>query len=59
MKMEYSKRGYEMYSGNRGRNDGAGTVSFFPLDGGRHGFSKRHDRAAIGYLKQFLAVGNP
>ena len=57
--MEYSKRAYEMYSENRGRNDGAGTVSFFPLDGGRHGFSKRHDRAAIGYLKQFLAVGNP
>ncbi len=57
--MEYSKRAYEMYSENRGKNDGAGTVSFFPLDGGRHGFSKRHDRAAIGYLKQFLAVGNP
>ena len=30
--MEYSKRAYEMYSENRGRNDGAGTVSFFPLD---------------------------
>lgn len=57
--MEYSKRAYEMYSENRGKNDGAGTVSFFPLDGGRHGFSKRHDRAAIGYLKQFLAVGSP
>ena len=57
--MEYSKRAYEMYSENRGKNDGAGTVSFFPLDGGRHGFSKRHDRAAIGYLKQFLAVGDP
>ena len=57
--MEYSKRAYEMYSENRGRNDGTGTVSFFPLDGGRHGFSKRHDRAAIGYLKQFLAVGDP
>ena len=57
--MEYSKRAYEMYSENRGKNDGAGTVSFFPLDGGRHGFSKRHDRTAIGYLKQFLAVGSP
>ena len=57
--MEYSKRAYEMYLENRGKNDGAGTVSFFPLDGGRHGFSKRHDRAAIGYLKQFLAVGSP
>lgn len=57
--MEYSKRAYEIYSENRGKNDGAGTVSFFPLDGGRHGFSKRHDRAAIGHLKQFLAVGNP
>lgn len=57
--MEYSKRAYEIYSENRGKNDGAGTVSFFPLDGGRHGFSKRHDRAAIGFLKQFLAVGNP
>ena len=57
--MEYSKRAYEMYSENRGKNDGSGTVSFFPLDGGRHGFSKRHDRAAIGYLKQFLAVGSP
>ena len=55
--MEYSKRAYELYLENKGKKDEPRVVSFFPLDGGRHGFSKRHDRVAIEHLKQFLAVG--
>ena len=55
--MEYSKRAYEMYLENRGKKDEPGVVSFFPLEGGRHGFTKRYDRAAIERLKQFLGRG--
>ena len=31
----------------------------YSKDGGRHGFSKRHDRVAIEHLKQFFTLGNP
>ncbi len=55
--IEYSKRAYEMYLENREKKAGTVDVSFFPLEGGRHGFSKRHDRAAIERLKQFLGMG--
>lgn len=57
--MEYSKRAYELYLENKGKKDEPRVVSFFPIDGGRHGFSKRHDRVAIEHLKQFLTVGSP
>lgn len=57
--IEYSKRAYELYLENKGKKDEPRVVSFFPIDGGKHGFSKRHDRVAIGYLKQFLVVGSP
>ena len=55
--IEYSKRAYEMYLENREKKAGTVDVSCFPLEGGRHGFSKRHDRAAIERLKQFLGMG--
>ena len=54
--IEYSKRTYELFLENKGKKDEARIVSFFPIDGAKHGFSKKHDRVAIGYLKQFLAV---
>ena len=57
--MEYSKRAYELYLENKGKKDEPRVVSFFPIDGGRHGFSKRHDRVAIEHLKQFLTAGSP
>lgn len=57
--MEYSKRAYELYLHSKGKKDEPRVVSFFPIDGGRHGFSKRHDRVAIEHLKQFLTVGSP
>lgn len=57
--MEYSKRAYKLYLENKGKKDESRVVSFFPIDGGRHGFSKRHDRVAIEHLKQFLTVGSP
>ncbi|MDE6167953.1 MAG: lysophospholipase [Acetatifactor sp.] len=53
--IEYSKRAYELYLGNKGREDESRTVSFYQIDGGRHGFSRKHDRAAIRHLQQFLA----
>ena len=57
--MEYSKRAYELYLHSKRKKDEPRVVSFFPIDGGRHGFSKRHDRVAIEHLKQFLTVGSP
>ncbi len=57
--IEYSKRAYELYLENKGKKDKPRVVSFFPIDGGRHGFLKRHDRVAIAHLKQFLTVGSP
>ena len=49
--------GMDSYLENREKKAGTVDVSFFPLEGGRHGFSKRHDRAAIERLKQFLGMG--
>ncbi len=57
--MEYSKRAYKLYLENNGKKDEPRVVSLFPIDGGRHGFSKRHDRVAIEQLKKFLTVGSP
>lgn len=57
--IEYAKRAYEVYMADDGRKDKPENVQFFPIDGGGHGFSKKHDRVAIAYLKQFLATGNP
>lgn len=57
--MEYSKRAYELYLENKGKKNEPRVVSFFLIDGGRHGFSKKHDKVAVEYLKQFLAAKTP
>lgn len=56
--IEYAKRAYEVYMEENRRKDRQGIVWFFPIDGGGHGFSKKHDRVAIEYLKQFITAGN-
>ena len=53
--VNYSKRAFDVYKNTISNRN----ARFEIIKNGRHGFSKRHDRAAIGYLKQFLAVGNP
>ena len=44
MNMQYSKRVYELYIENKGKKDESRGVSFFPIEGGKHGYSKKHDR---------------
>lgn len=55
---EYSKQAYELYLNDKGKKEKPRTVSFFLVDSGSHGFSKKHDRVALEHLRQFLAVGS-
>lgn len=51
VKLDYAKKAYETYrsKGKDGRN-----VVLRIIEGGRHGFSKKHDKIAIDELKRFV-----
>ncbi len=46
---EYSRRAYELYKQS-------GDVSLYLIDGGAHGFSKKHDAQAMEYLRRFAVL---
>lgn len=54
VKPRYSERAYESYLRARDEKGGGGKLQLKFIDGAGHGFLKRQDKTAIGYLKEFL-----
>lgn len=55
VKLEYSKKAYEAYLHNgAGEAKSARRVELKIIEGGQHGFSKKHDMIAIDMLKRFV-----
>lgn len=49
VKADYSQKAYETFCGKTGRK-----VVLKIIEGGQHGFSKKHDAVAIGFIREFL-----
>lgn len=49
VKIDYSKKAYELYKQRK-----TGQAVFCVIEKGAHGFSKKHDRIAIGHMRDFL-----
>ncbi|MDE6219109.1 MAG: alpha/beta hydrolase [Lachnospiraceae bacterium] len=54
--LKYAEQAYAVYLEKTKKSNLKRIVSFHKIDGGGHGFFKKHDAIAIGYLEQFLAV---
>lgn len=53
--MKYAETAYETYLESRKQNDASNKVKLHIIEGGAHGFSKKHDVIAIGQIKEFVA----
>lgn len=54
VKTDYSKRAYETYLSNSA-NEEEGHIAYRLIEGGQHGFSKKHDKMAIAILREWLS----
>lgn len=54
VRLDYSQRAYQLYRDNAA--GGNSKVELHVIEGGSHGFSKKHDRSAIDMLKAFAAI---
>ncbi len=52
--IKYAEQAYDVYLKKTKQSNLTRIVSFHKIEGGGHGFSKKHDAAAIGYLERFL-----
>lgn len=52
--IKYAEQAYAAYTEETKRNHLTRIIFFHKIDNGEHGFSKKHDTVAIGYLEQFL-----
>lgn len=53
--ISYVKKAYDTYLKVSKENNLSRNVFFHTIKDGKHGFSKKHDKIAIEYLKQFLS----
>ena len=54
--IKYAEQAYDVYLKKTKQSNLTRIVSFHKIEGGGHGFSKKHDAVAIGYLERFLAA---
>ena len=54
--VKYAEQAYAAYSKETKRNNLNRIISFYKIDDAGHGFLKKQDVAAIGYLEQFLTT---
>ncbi len=54
--IEYAKRAYEIYLKSNEMHKTPGVVRFVAISRGGHGFSPKHDKEALIYLKEFLLI---
>lgn len=52
--ISYAEKAYDTYVNETRKESLSRSVAFYPIENGKHGFSKKHDKIAIGYLEQFL-----
>lgn len=53
--ISYAEKAYDTYLKVGKENNLSRNVFFHTIENGKHGFSKKHDKIAIEYLKQFLS----
>ncbi len=52
--LKYAQTAYETYLENRKQSNASGQVKLHIIEGGKHGFSKKHDVIAIGQIREFM-----
>lgn len=55
--MKYADKAYNTYMEETENKNLDRTVRFYKIENGEHGFSKKHDAVAIGYIERFLEEG--
>lgn len=52
--VKYAETAYETYLESRKQNNASNKVKLHIMEGGAHGFSKKHDAIAIGQIIEFV-----